>query len=29
MAYEDKNIGGSWVLDLRILWHVKTLYMNY
>jgi len=27
MANEDKNIGGSLVLDLRIWWrHVKTLY---
>ena len=27
MLNEDKNIGGSLVLDLRIWWrHVKTLY---
>ena len=27
MPNEDKNIGGSLVLDLRIWWrHVKTLY---
>ena len=28
MLNEDKNIGGSLVLDLRIWWrHVKTLYL--
>ena len=27
MLNEDKNIGGSLVLDLRIWWrHMKTLY---
>ena len=30
MPNEDKNIGGSSVLNLRIWWrHVKTLYNSF